>query len=178
MSSCAISLTVVYCTWSSALSLLSWKMKKRRNQTLCFQWIHSYFGNSSGWPLFLTINTVLLVSPSPFLVTSSWFITILMYHECVPIAQYPQFHAEIVEVRLSQRSIFALAYWKLMEIIAKNSTWVVYSFWEGESEKEQASVKGFLVPARTRVCVCLSPDQRLYRTDSPPKSEDFVKGGQ
>ena len=54
--------------------------------------------------------------------------------------QYPQSRAEIVEVRLSQRSIFALAYWKpiAMEIIAKNSTWVVYNFREGESETERA----------------------------------------
>ena len=75
-----------------------------------------------------------------------------MYHECVLIAQYPQSHAEIVEVRLSQRSIFALAYWKLiaMEIIAKNSKWVVYNFWEGESEKESANE--FCVRARSCVC--------------------------
>ena len=100
-------------------------------------------------------------------------ISILMYHECVPIAQYLQSRAEIVEVRLSQRFIFALAYWKLiaMEIIAKNSTWV-YNFWEGEREKVQARMASVWLRARARVFVCLSQDQRLYKGHVPPKSED------
>ena len=114
----------------------------------------------------ISLNTE--CSNTSHLVTSSWYFSILMYHECVPIAQYLQSRTEIVEVRLSQRSIFVLAYWKLivMEIIAKNSTWVMYNFWEAGSENEQAW--------RGSACVhaCLSPDQRLQRTDAPPKSED------
>ena len=88
-----------------------------------------------------------------------------MYHECVPIVQY---RVEIVKVWLSQRSISALAYWKLiaMEIIAKNSTWIVYTVWEGESEKDQVRI------GSVRVRVCLSPDQRLYKGHAPLKSED------
>ena len=78
-----------------------------------------------------------------------------MYHECVPIAQYPQSRAEIVEVCLSQWSFFALAYWKLIaiEITVKNSTWFVYNFWEGASEKEQ--VRNGFVQLRARACVCV-----------------------
>ena len=160
----------------SALSLLRWKT----NQTLfffTFLSFYMYYGNSSCWLIFLTIYSPISFSLSSlthiFVVhqyadVSRLFISMLMYHECVP--QYPQTCAEIVEVRLSQWSIFALAYWKLivMDIIAKTSTWVLYNFWEGESEKEQARMGS----VGLCVCVFLLPDQRLYKGNAPSKSAD------
>ena len=84
----------------------------------------------------------------------------------VPIAQY---HAEIVEVCLSQRPIFALAYWKLiaMQIIAKNGIWIVYNFWEVESWKEKAWMGSVCLcgPA----CVFVATSKIVQRTDAPPK---------
>ena len=95
-----------------------------------------YYEKSSCWLIFLTIYSPISFSLSSQ-VTSSWYISI---HDCVPT------RTEIVEVRLSQRSVFALTYWKLivMELIAKNSPWVVHNFWE--SDKEQA---------QTHKCVCV-----------------------
>ena len=125
------------------------------------------YGNSS-WLIFLTIY-----SPISFSVSSLSHIFLVHLYPDVPwmcTYRLRNTRAEIVEVRLSQRPIFALAYWKLiaLEIIVKNSTWVVYNFWEWESEKEQGQMGSVWL----RVCGFLSPDQRLYKGYAPQKSED------
>ena len=91
----------------------------------------------------------------------------------LPIAQYPQSRTEIVVVRLSQWSVFALTYWKLivMELIAKNSPSVVHNFWESDKEQARMGVVCLRTePINTQMCLFVARS-KMYQGHAPLKSE-------
>ena len=101
-------------------------------------------GNSSYWLILWTIYIyyyILLVSPS-----ASHIVTVHQYPDapwmCTDyIPQYPRWNC---------RGTFKPA----ISLLRAHSAWVVYNFWEGESEKERAQRGSARPLVCLSVCVC------------------------